>query len=91
MLSSSPVSQTRYADLTNGAYLEVMRSCWRSSVDVLNISNAETAGDLVEAILGWYYILTVRRRTRFDVLVDDFIVMLERACLGVYIKNVIHG
>ena len=51
------------------------------------MSHEETVGDLFEAVLGYYYILTVRQNICLDFIVDDFIVMLERAIICVYVKN----
>ena len=68
--------QQSYMDVTNQIYLEVMQ-----------ISDKECVGDLVEAVLGAYYILTVRRGWQFDFIVEDFIVMLERMCIGTYVQS----
>ena len=79
----------RYMDALNATYLEVMRSCWPSALENMQISHEETGGDLVEAVSGGYCVLTVKQGMEFDFSVHDFIEMLERACLGVYVKN--HG
>ena len=71
----------------NKTYLEVMRSCWPSAFDAIGIENEGTAGDLIEAVFAWYYMLTVKRGVGLDFCVHDFIEMLERACLGVYVRN----
>ena len=80
-------TQQSYIDVTNQVYLEVMQSCWPAALEALQISDKECVGDLVEAVLGAYYILTVRRGWQFDFLVEDFIVMLERMCIGTYVQS----
>ena len=79
--------QQSYMDVTNQIYLEVMRSCWPEALESLQITDKETVGDLVEAVLGAYYILTVRRGWHFDFIVEDFIVRLERMCIGTYVQS----
>ena len=80
-------TQQSYIDVTNQVYLEVMQSCWPAALEALQISHKECVGDLVEAVLGAYYILTVRRGWQFDFIVEDFIVMFERMCIGTYVQS----
>ena len=80
--------QQNYIDVSNQIYLEVMRSCWPAALESLQITDKEVVGDLVEAVLGAHYILTVRRAWQFDFIVEDFIVMLERLCICTYVQSV---
>ena len=78
-----------YIDVTNEIYMDVLRSCWPEALEALQITDKESGGDLVEAVLGAYYVLRVRRAWQFDFIVEDFIVMLERICIGTYVQSVI--
>ena len=80
--------QQSYIDVSNQIYLEVMRSCWPEALESLQMTDKETVGDLVEAILGAHYILRVRQGWEFDFIVEDFIVMLERLCICTYVQSV---
>ena len=82
-----PVTKTNYLDVRNKNYNEVMQTCWPHAMQELGITNDETAGDLVEATLGYYYFLTVKRCIELDVVVLDFVIMLERASMSTYLKN----
>jgi hypothetical protein len=79
-----PRSGKRYADLTNELYLEFMKYVWPTALRDLGISNAVTAGDLLEALLGWYYALKVENGSDSGMTADDFIAMLEQGALCMY-------
>ena len=84
-----PAIGQRYADLTNKLYLEFLRSVWPTALSELGISNPETGGDLLEALLGWYYRTTVELNESFGDKADDFIQMLEQGLLYMFAMNVV--
>ena len=71
----------RYADLGNEVYLEFLLSVWPAALEELGISNPETGGDLLEALLGWYFALTIERNMCLGNEADDFVAMLEQGLL----------
>ena len=79
-----PATGQRYADLTNKVYLEFLRSVWPRALEELGISNQETCGDLLEALLGWYYVLTIENGLALGNEADDFIAMLEQGLICTY-------
>ena len=78
-----PVTNRRYGDLGNATYLEFMMLVWPDSLRELGISNESTAGDLIEALLGWHYILTIKRGQTVGDLANDTIEMLELGAVAV--------
>ena len=54
-----------------------MMLVWPDSLRELGISNESTAGDLIEALLGWHYILTIKRGQTLNDCAKDTISMLE--------------
>ena len=54
-----PKTGTAYMDPTNAIYAMVFKLCWPDTLEELNKSNNETIGDLVEALLGWFYLTKV--------------------------------
>ena len=70
----------RYIDPKNWIYAKVFRSAWpraRASRE----QNDHTVGDLVEALLGWHFTLTMVHKRRIEPIAEDFVKMLEKACL----------
>ena len=61
----------------------VHEAVWPDSLRELGISNASTAGDLIEALLGWHYILTIERGQTMGDLANDTIEMLELGAVAV--------
>ena len=84
-----PAIGQRYADLTNKLYLQFLFSVWPTALQELGISNPETGGDLLEALLGWYYRLTVEKNESLGDKADDFIAMLEQGLLYMFAMNVV--
>jgi len=73
---------TRYMDVGNYHYAAVFTRAWPTVVERHNLSNNETVGDLIEALLGWYFVRTELRGHRLTDFCDDTIAMLEQACVA---------
>ena len=63
---------------------ELMMLVWGDSLRELGISNESCAGDLIEALLGWHYILTIKRGQTVGNLANETIEMLEPGPLAVW-------
>ncbi len=72
-----PITNHKYGDLGNAIYLELMMLVWPDSLREIAISNEATAGDLIGALLGRHYILTIRSGQTLNDLAKDTIAMLE--------------
>ena len=79
-----PAIGQRYADLTNKLYLQFLLSVWPTALEELGISNPETGGDLLEALLGWYFVLTIEDNRSLGDEADDFIALLEQGLVYMY-------
>ena len=84
-----PATGQRYADLSNKLYLEFLLSVWPTALEELGISNPETGGDLLEALLGWYFVLTKENNLSLCNEADDFIAMLEQGLLYMFALKVV--
>ena len=73
-------SSDRFVDPTNRIYCHVFKTVWPN---VTFISNEETVGDLVEAILGLAWVKNDRGQT-LSPEAEDFVNMVEQACLSEY-------
>ena len=71
-------SGDRYIDPGNGIYSVVFKNCWPK---VSFISNEETVGDLMEAMLGLAWIKNHQGQT-LSPEAEDFVNMIEQACLS---------
>ena len=71
-------SGDRFVDPGNWVYCDVFKKVWPN---VTFISNEETVGDLVEAILGLAWVKNDRGQT-LSPEAEDFVNMLEQACLS---------
>ena len=60
-----------------------MMLVWSNSLLELGISHESTAGDLIEALLGWHYILTIKRGQTVGDLANETIEMLELGAVAV--------
>ena len=74
----------RFCDPCNSVYRDVFLSVWPN---VMWMSNKETVGDLVEAILGLAWIKNDRGET-LSLEAEDFVKMVEQACLSEYALRV---
>ena len=79
-----PATGQRYGDLGNKLYLQFLLSVWPTALEELGISNAESGGDLLEGLLGWYFILTTENNVSLPNEVHDFVAMLEQAVLYMF-------
>ena len=77
----------RFIDPMNSLYCDVFKAVWPN---VTFISNPETVGDLIEAILGWAWVMK-------DLGIalgpegEDFVQFLEQACLSEYTLRTWYG
>ena len=71
----------RFCDPGNKVYRDFFVSCWPN---VTCVSNAGSVGDLVEAILGLAWTKSDRGK-RISPEAEDFVKMLEQACLSDYL------
>ena len=73
-------SGDRFIDPGNWVYCYVFKRVWPN---VAFMSNPETVGDLLEAILGLAWVMNERGQTLSPVA-EDFLQILEQACLSEY-------
>ena len=73
-------SGDRFVDPTNRVYCDVFKKVWPN---VTFMSNKETVGDLVEAILGLAWVMNERGPT-LSPEAEDFVKIVEQACLSEY-------
>ena len=73
-------SGDRFVDPGNWVYCYVFKRVWPN---VTFMSNPETVGDLLEAILGLAWVMNERGQTLSPVA-EDFLQILEQACLSEY-------
>ena len=74
----------RFCDPCNSVYCDVFKKVWPN---VTWMSNAETVGDLVEAILGLAWVKNDRGET-LSLELQDFVKIVEQACLSEYALRV---
>ena len=72
-----PTTGTAYMDPTNAIYAMVFKLCWPDTLEELYMSNKETIGDLVEALLGWFYLTNVTHH-----LCDLIVLNIEHLCIA---------
>ena len=73
-------SGERFLDPQNAIYSAVFKAMWPS---ITFISKSETVGDLIEAVLGLAWDMKARRET-LSHAAEDFVQLLEQACLSEY-------
>ena len=72
-------SGERFLDPRNAIYCDVFKAVWPN----VRFSNAETVGDLIEAVLGLTWAMKAREET-LSPGAEDFVQLLEQAILCVY-------
>ena len=77
----------RFCDPCNAVYCDVFKKVWPN---VTWMSNAETVGDLVEAILGLAWTKSDRGE-RISPEAEDFVKCVEQACLSEYLLRLYYS
>ena len=82
-----PTTRQQYGELGNKTYTKFMQSVWPRALEELGMSNQSNIGDLLEALLGWNYTLTIERGQNTSDMATDTIGMIERGVLAMYALN----
>ena len=82
-------SFTFYVDLGNAVYRRLMTDAWPSLTE--HMSNAETLGDCLEALLGLFYIKKVLYNRRISALEDTIITAIEVAAFSLSLLMEVHN
>ena len=73
-----------FVDPSNAIYSSVFLRIWSAAATTLGLTNKETIGDFIEALLGYSYLVNhVRQPISVDAI--DVVAMLEKACFAEYV------
>lgn len=79
-----PYTGDRYLDVTNAVYTEVFRLAWPTALP--GFTNKETVGDVLEALLGYWYQKTVVHKITPEPTALAVIDVLTTACFARYAR-----